>query len=252
MRKAVIACLTILILSMSFFGCQQDKTADTSQSTPKTTAVAAPADTLPEPSTLVERFSYSLGYLMTQSYMSQGVEIDHRYFAQAMSDLADGTSKFTEEEMNNILMEYQTILMAKQQEMSEEIANENLSKAESFLATNREREGVTETESGLQYEVLTLGTGPMPVAADTVTVHYSGSLLNGQIFDSSYERGEPATFPLDAVIPGWTEGVQLMPVGSTFRFFIPPALGYAEFGAGDMIGPQELLIFEVELLAIGE
>ena len=252
MRKAALACLTILIVSVLLLGCQQGESADAVKDSTKSTEVATPATALPEPTTLVERFSYALGYLMTQSYVSQGIESDNRYFAQAMSDLADGTSMFTDEEMNNFLMEYQTILMAKQEEMSAEIANENLSKAESFLATNREREGVVETESGLQYEVITLGTGQRPAATDTVTVHYSGSLLSGQIFDSSYVRGQPATFPLDAVIVGWTEGVQLMPVGSKFRFFIPPALGYAEFGAGDMIGPQELLIFEVELISIGE
>lgn len=119
-----------------------------------------------------------------------------------------------------------------------------------FLADNGKREGVTQTASGLQYEVLTKADGPKPAVTDTVSVHYRGTLLNGTEFDSSYKRGEPATFPLQGVIKGWTEALQLMPVGSKWKLFIPSELAYGERGAGSDIGPNETLVFEVELLGI--
>jgi FKBP-type peptidyl-prolyl cis-trans isomerase FkpA len=123
-------------------------------------------------------------------------------------------------------------------------------KGEAFLRENATKEGITATPSGLQYEVLTPAEGPLPKATDTVRVHYRGTLLNGDEFDSSYKRGEPISFPLNRVIPGWTEGLQLMPVGSKYRLFIPSDLAYGPRGAGGLIGPNETLIFEVELLGI--
>jgi FKBP-type peptidyl-prolyl cis-trans isomerase len=122
--------------------------------------------------------------------------------------------------------------------------------AADFLAANKERSGVTTTASGLQYEVLTAGQGENPVATDTVAVHYEGKLVDGTVFDSSYQRGEPAVFRLDQVIPGWTEGVQLMKPGAKYRFTIPPELGYGPQGAGGVIPPNAVLQFDVELLAI--
>jgi len=119
-----------------------------------------------------------------------------------------------------------------------------------YLEQHKEKPGVKTTASGLQYEVLREGTGPMPAAADTVTVHYEGKLLDGKVFDSSYQRGEPASFGLNQVIPGWTEGVQLMHTGSKYRFTIPPALGYGERGAGGDIPPNAVLIFDIELLGV--
>jgi FKBP-type peptidyl-prolyl cis-trans isomerase FkpA len=123
---------------------------------------------------------------------------------------------------------------------------------EKFLAENGKKAGVKTTASGLQYEVITEGKGTKPKASDTVTVHYKGTLLNGEEFDSSYSRNQPVTFPLANVIPGWTEGVQLMTPGSKYKFYIPSALGYGERGAGVKIGPNETLVFEVELLSVGE
>ena len=123
---------------------------------------------------------------------------------------------------------------------------------EQFLAENAKKAGVKTTSSGLQYEVITEGKGTKPKASDTVTVHYKGTLLNGEEFDSSYSRNQPVTFPLANVIPGWTEGVQLMTPGSKYKFYIPSELGYGERGAGVKIGPNETLVFEVELLSVGE
>ncbi|MFV0376054.1 MAG: FKBP-type peptidyl-prolyl cis-trans isomerase [Mangrovibacterium sp.] len=136
------------------------------------------------------------------------------------------------------------------QSMEKKVADENLKKGEDFLATNKAKAGVVTTESGLQYEVITEGTGAKPTADQTVKCHYTGTLLDGKVFDSSVERNEPATFPVSGVIPGWTEALQLMPVGSKWKLYIPAALAYGERGAGGDIGPNETLTFEVELLEI--
>ena len=134
--------------------------------------------------------------------------------------------------------------------MKADKAENNLKAGVDFLAANKQKPGITELASGLQYEVITEGTGAKPAAFNTVTCHYHGTLIDGTIFDSSVQRGKPASFPLNQVIKGWTEGVQLMPTGSKWRFFIPPNLGYGERGAGGVIGPNSTLIFEVELLGI--
>ncbi len=134
--------------------------------------------------------------------------------------------------------------------MKNDKAEKNLKEGQDFLAENKKKAGVTELPSGLQYEIITEGTGAKPSARNTVTCHYHGTLINGTIFDSSVQRGRPASFPLSQVIKGWTEGVQLMPQGSKWRFFIPPSLGYGDRQVGPTIGPNSTLIFEVELIDI--
>jgi len=148
------------------------------------------------------------------------------------------------------LEDAQVALQAHEQQAAAGASAAAIAAGASYLAENRGKEGVTETESGLQYEVITAAEGPKPAATDRVSVHYKGTLLDGTEFDSSYSRGEPAEFPLNGVIPGWTEGLQLMSVGSKYRFVIPSKLAYGERGAGGSIGPGETLIFEVELLEI--
>ena len=134
-------------------------------------------------------------------------------------------------------------------EMKNEKAAANLKAGQDFLASNKNEEGVVETASGLQYKVLTMGTGEMPTANNTVTCHYHGTVIDGTVFDSSVQRGQPASFPLSAVITGWTEGLQYMPMGSKFRFFIPPHLGYGERQVSAVIGANSTLIFDVELIS---
>ncbi|MFY7965179.1 MAG: FKBP-type peptidyl-prolyl cis-trans isomerase [Chitinophagaceae bacterium] len=134
-------------------------------------------------------------------------------------------------------------------QLKNEQAANNLKKGQDFLATNKQRDGVIETESGLQYEVLTLGTGEKPLAKHTVTCHYHGTTIDGSVFDSSVQRGVPASFPLSAVIKGWTEGLQYMPTGSKFRFFIPAYLAYGERQVSALIGANSTLIFDVELIS---
>ena len=131
-----------------------------------------------------------------------------------------------------------------------DLGQKNLEAAKAYLAENGKKQGVTTLPSGLEYEVLVAGTGPKPTITDTVTTHYTGSLIDGTVFDSSVERGTPASFPVNGVIPGWVEALQLMSVGSKWRIVVPPDLGYAERGAGSKIGPNETLIFTVELLSI--
>ena len=135
--------------------------------------------------------------------------------------------------------------------MKNEKAQQNLKAGQDFLAANKNKPGITELPSGLQYEIITEGTGPKPTASNKVTCHYHGTLIDGTVFDSSVKRGQPATFPLNMVIKGWTEGLQLMPKGSKWRFFIPSNLGYGERQVSAQIGPNSTLIFEVELLEIG-
>lgn len=197
--------------------------------------------------TEMEKVSYSLGVNVAKSVQAQGLEsIDAPAIAKAFKDVFEGNDlDISEEEANLVLQDYFTKLNNKAQEA-------NIGTGMKFLEENAKKEGVVTTASGLQYIVMTKGDGAMPKETDNVTVHYHGTLLDGTVFDSSVERGQPATFPLNGVIKGWTEGVQLMNVGSKFRFFIPSDLAYGERGAGGAIGPNATLIFEVELISIGE
>ncbi len=191
------------------------------------------------------KVSYSLGVNIASNLKKQGLDtIDAEAFKQALIDVYSGDSvKISEQEANQYLQNYFTNLQEiKSEKMKEE--------SQKFLEKNAEREGVKVTPSGLQYEVVKMGEGDKPSATDQVTVHYKGMLIDGSVFDSSYDRGQPATFGLNQVIPGWTEGLQLMPVGSKFIFYIPYELGYGERGAGQNIPPYATLIFEVELLKI--
>lgn len=187
--------------------------------------------------------SYGLGMMIGESLKPYG-DVDYDLIVEALKAQHGGSDTLM------TIEEAQATLQARQQRIASEAAMEASKAGEAFLAENAAREGVTVTESGLQYEVLTEGDGAKPTADDTVSVHYAGTLMNGTEFDSSIARGEPATFPLKGVIPGWTEGVQLMSVGSKFRFVIPSDLAYGDRGAGQAIGPGETLVFEVELLEI--
>jgi FKBP-type peptidyl-prolyl cis-trans isomerase len=190
------------------------------------------------------RLSYALGLDTGAFLQGQETEIDADAFCAGLRDgLGTGAPKIAAEEARRLVEQ-------DRQRAAREAASRNLKAGKKFLEENRMKEGVKVTASGLQYEVLKEGDGPRPAPTDRVTVHYRGTLLNGKEFDSSYGRGQATTFPLNRVIPGWTEGLQLMKVGSKFRFFIPPNLAYGERGAGNVIGPNETLVFEVELLSI--
>ncbi|WP_421799870.1 FKBP-type peptidyl-prolyl cis-trans isomerase [Haliscomenobacter sp.] len=198
----------------------------------------------------MDSVSYNLGILIAQNLKQQGLgDVNPAQLAKGVADALAGASVDLAK-CNESVSEY---LQAKQAEKMKENAKKfeaNIATGKKFLEDNKKRTGVVTTASGLQYEVMKAGTGAKPAATDQVTVHYEGTLLDGTVFDSSVKRGQPATFPLNRVIPGWTEGVQLMQVGSKYKFFIPSQLAYGDQGAGEDIPPHSTLIFEVELLKI--
>jgi FKBP-type peptidyl-prolyl cis-trans isomerase FklB len=195
--------------------------------------------------------SYSIGINIGNNLKSQMVDADPNIVAQGIKDILDSNKTLiTAEQAQEIIMAFQKQLMAKHEETMKGQAEKNKKDGEAFLAENKKKEGIVTLPNGLQYKVITMGTGKKPKATDTVSVNYRGTLIDGKEFDSSFKRGEPATFPLTQVIKGWTEGLQLMPVGSKFQFFIPSELGWGERGTGQLIQPNATVIFEVELLSI--
>jgi len=200
--------------------------------------------------TQVDSVSYAIGVLVGSNNLKQldsapgGSDLDATIMSSAFTAASlKGELKITEEAANAMV---QTFF----QEAGTRKGQDNLEAGNAFLEANKAREGITVTESNLQYEILTAGTGAKPTAADQVRVHYHGTLIDGTVFDSSVDRGEPATFGVGQVIPGWTEALQLMPVGSKWKVYLPSEIAYGERGAGGDIGPNAALIFEVELLEI--
>lgn len=193
----------------------------------------------------MDKISYALGLSMGQNLASSGVEsLSYQDLAQGIEDV------LTKQQPKISYQEAQQVLNTFFQELEQKVAGAAKADGEKFLAENAKREGVKVTASGLQYEVLEPSLGQKPKATDTVRVHYEGTLIDGTVFDSSYRRGESITFPLNGVIKGWTEGLQLMSIGSKYKFFIPYQLAYGERGAGQSIPPYAALIFTVELLGI--
>jgi FKBP-type peptidyl-prolyl cis-trans isomerase FkpA/FKBP-type peptidyl-prolyl cis-trans isomerase FklB len=238
------------VTSTLLIGCAQESSpADES-------AAAAPSDTPLE--SLDQRFSYVFGMNVGEQMkqmQSQEINVDIEVFVAGLRDIYDGKdAKLNDEQVQATIEEFQQQQQTKQMAMQAEQQAEmdaagatNKAEGEAFLAANAEKEGVVALPSGLQYKVITAGTGPKPAATDTVTVHYRGRLLDGTEFDSSYSRNQPATFALNQVIPGWTEGVQLMAEGAKYELYIPADLAYGPGGSGQ-IGPNSTLIFEVELI----
>jgi FKBP-type peptidyl-prolyl cis-trans isomerase FklB len=197
--------------------------------------------------TSADSLSYAFGINFFHSAAADNIEIDPLLMAKGMIDAKNEKAGMDETAARGFIMMY---IQKKQQQEMMAMYQGNKEEGEKFLETNKKREGVTTTESGLQYEVITMGTGVKPTAESVVRVHYTGMLTNGTTFDSSVERDEPAEFAVGGVIPGWVEALQLMPVGSKFKIYIPYTLGYGEGGAGEVIPPYSALIFEVELLDI--
>jgi FKBP-type peptidyl-prolyl cis-trans isomerase len=249
----------------------------TPASTPAATTPAAPAATTPKATTTAktpakkpgtaaatpalttkkQKFSYALGMSIgTQvggNLKKQAVEVDPNLVSQGMKDALSGAKpRLTEAEAQAVLTETQNEVRKEQQAKMQEASAKNKTEGEAFLAANKSKEGVVTLPDGLQYKILKAGTGPKPTASDSVVCNYRGTLIDGTEFDSSYKRGQPATFAVGQVIKGWTEALQLMPVGSKWQLFVPSSLAYAERGAGADIGPDATLIFEVELLSIAD
>lgn len=199
-----------------------------------------------------QRVSYGMGISLGKRINQESFSIDVDAFNQGVKDVVTGGEQLmTEEEITEEMQAFQQRQVEKQQQEAKQVADTNLAEGEVFLAENASKEGVKTTESGLQYKIITVGEGAIPAASDTVEVHYAGTLIDGTEFDSSYQRGATVSFPVGGVIPGWTEALQLMPVGSKWQLFIPSALAYGPGGTGSgPIGPNATLIFDVELISI--
>jgi FKBP-type peptidyl-prolyl cis-trans isomerase len=268
MHKYLTSAVNLLAVGVLLAGnvlAQQTPAATSSQAAPaagtttKTpTKKPATATKSAAPLTLKtqkEKFSYALGMntgkRMAEGLKKQAVPYDPALLTRGLKDgLAGGKTLLTDAEAQTILTDMQKEMRDKQQAKSQAEGAANKKQGEDFLAANKAKEGVVTLPSQLQYKILKAGTGPKPTAGDSVVCNYRGTLINGTEFDSSYKRGQPATFPVGGVIKGWTEALQLMPVGSKWQLFVPSDLAYGERGAGADIGPDTTLIFEVELLSI--
>ena len=234
MKKFVLLLATAAFMTVLFSGCKDGMKFGSKEF---------------EPESDVDSVSYAIGMDIGDNFKTQESEVNTEALAAGLADYLAENSLFSDEEKNQIIMKFQQDMKMKQMEASMGKAEENKKAGAAFLAENKKKEGVIETETGLQYKVVTEGSGPMPASTDVVTVHYRGKLLDGTVFDASYDRGEPIEFPLDRVIPGWTEGLQLMNVGSKYEFYISSELAYGDQGAGETIPAGATLIFEVELLS---
>jgi FKBP-type peptidyl-prolyl cis-trans isomerase FklB len=204
-----------------------------------------------KPETLEQRISYGIGMNIGRDFKNQEIQVDPELLARGVKDvLAGGETLMSEEEVAQTIAELQKVMQEKQEAKNKVIGEANLKSGAEFLAANAKKEGVKTTASGLQYKVVEAGTGKTPAATDKVQVNYRGSLVDGTEFDSSYKRGKPAEFPVNGVIKGWTEVLQLMKEGAKYQVFIPAELAYGERGAGPVIGPNATLIFDVELIAV--
>lgn len=211
-----------------------------------TTTAAVAQNTAPELKTDKDKLSYALGMNVGENLRKQGLDVDPDLFAKAFAQaFSDGKTAMSDQEMQTVLMTAAREIQKKQAENAEQAQMEG----EKFLAENKTKEGVVTLASGLQYKILKQGTGEKPTIADTVVCNYKGTLINGTVFDASEKHGGPATFPVKGLIGGWTEALQLMPVGSKWQLFVPSNLAYGAHGPAE-IGPNATLIFEVELVSI--
>jgi len=214
--------------------------------------MAQAADSTPL-KTQKDKVSYSIGLDIGEKLKKQSIEVDPELLARGIKDaISDAKPLLTEEEVQTVMTAFQQELQTAAMAHMKELGDKNMKEGDAYLAENKKKKGVVVLPSGLQYKVIKTGTGKKPKATDTVTTNYRGTLVDGTEFDSSYKRGEPASFPVSGVISGWTEALQLMPVGSKWVLYVPPNLAYGPRGAGQAIGPNATFIFEVELLSIQE
>ena len=200
-----------------------------------------------------DKVSYVIGMEIGNNFKKQSIDIDPEILARGIKDALSGRKPLvTEQDAKETMAAFQKEMMAKHAETMKGVGEKNRKEGEAFLVENKKKEGVKTLPSGLQYKVVKVGTGKKPKSADTVTVNYRGTLIDGTEFDSSYKRGQPATFPVSGVIPGWTEALQLMEEGAKWQVIVPSKLGYGERGAGPTIGPNATLIFEIELISVQE
>lgn len=213
------------------------------------TATAAQADTSLQ--TEQDKLSYSMGVMTGKAFNTHGINIDPKIFSMGLEDGISGKKlQLSEAEIRDTLTNFQKQSMQKMQAELNKAAKKNQKASEAFFKSNKNKPGVKTTSSGLQYQILQAGKGQSPTINDVVTVNYEGKLLNGKVFDSSYQRGTPATFPVKGVIKGWQEALTMMNPGATWELYVPPTLAYGKNGAPGIIGPNETLIFKVNLIAV--
>lgn len=259
MRKTLILPAALLVAVAAVAGAQSGKPAAApaqKPAAPEQKPAAQPAPPAPaqagKPESLPDRASYIIGFNIGRTFKTNDLQVNPDLVMKGLRDGTAGeTGLLTPAEMQSTMQALQQQVGAQQQAKQKALGEKNKAEGAAFLAKNKTRPGVKTTASGLQYEVLKEGTGPSPKATDTVTVNYKGTLMDGTVFDSSEAHGQSATIALDHVVQGWTEGVQLMKVGSKYKFYIPSSLGFGEQGP-PQIGPDALLIFEVELLSIAK
>ncbi len=201
--------------------------------------------------TTEQKVGYALGRQIGGDFATQEINVDvNTFFKGFESAFKKEESEMSEADMNEVMMAFQQEMMAKQQAKVDEAAKENVEKGKAYLADNAKKDGVVTLDSGLQYKVITEGNGKKPAATDTVVTHYEGTLIDGTVFDSSIKRGEPISFPVNGVIKGWQEALQLMTEGSKWELFVPSELAYGPAGSPPVIGPHSTLVFTVELLEV--
>lgn len=241
MKKYALPIALVGLVSLQ--ACNQEA------SSPESATEAAPAAVVLE--STEQRLSYGIAFGLGKRMLQDGMPMDTDAFTAGLRDALDGgEGRMSQDEIATEMQAYQEKMVAEQQANQAALGEANIVAAAAFLEENKAREGVVVTDSGLQYEVIEAGEGAKPGPDDTVEVHYRGTLVDGTEFDSSYGRGETVTFGVGQVIAGWTEALQLMPVGSKYKLAIPSELGYGAGGAGQMIGPNAALVFEVELISI--
>jgi FKBP-type peptidyl-prolyl cis-trans isomerase FklB len=281
MRKPFIMAVNVLAIGMMFLGNARAQQTSAPAAAPQNTPPAAqqaPATNSAQPNaaktqkapaaktgqaptaktqtpltlkTDKDKASYAIGRSFGSSLRKQSIEVEPSILVRGLKDgLADSKPLLTEDEMKDAISHVQADARKKQEEKMAQAGDANKKEGQAFLDANKLKEGVVTLPSGLQYKILQAGTGPKPTTTDSVVCNYRGTLINGKEFDSSYKRGQPATFPVSGVIKGWTEALQLMPVGSKWQLFVPSELAYGARGAGGDIGPNATLIFEVELISI--
>jgi FKBP-type peptidyl-prolyl cis-trans isomerase FklB len=260
MQKYFPITTTLLAVAMLLASLQAQQTpaktpplkpkAAPSSTAKKTTTAKSGTSTPLTLKTEKDKFSYALGMNLGNSLHKQSVPVDPVILGRGLKDALAGKTQMTDEEARGAIMAVQTEMRKKMEESRQEAGGVYKKEGDAFLAANKTKEGVTTLPSGLQYKILKAGTGAKPTATDSVVCNYRGTLIDGKEFDSSYKRGQAATFPVNGVIKGWTEALQLMPVGSKWQLFVPADLAYGDRGAGADIGPGATLIFEVELMSI--
>jgi len=240
--KKIVIVSCIIFLGVVFLNSQEKQIkSENPAGTTNTTTLETQKD----------KVSYIIGWDIGNNLKRQSIDVNFNALTKGLKNALSGTKPLlTENEMQEVMSNFQKEMQTKQTEMRKKIADKNKKEGEEFLAKNKTNKNVITLPSGLQYKVIKEGTGERPQITDTVTVHYRGTLIDGTEFDSSYKRGQPATFPVNGVIKGWTEALQLMKTGSRWELYIPSELAYGQQGAGQNIGPNCVLIFDVELLSI--